>query len=117
MAVSPPRSDCQSIRGARGDAHEKEWPGAMMPALPAVASSPTPAFSSTRVTSCPDLARKYAVVTPTTPPPSTSVFMPTGSRVEQESGAERVGRIEEELAEAGERGGAGGLAPEPPAPP
>ena len=34
MAVSPPRSDCQSMRGARGDAHEKEWPGAMMPALP-----------------------------------------------------------------------------------
>src|SRR5262245_13635962 len=47
----------------------------MIPALPAEASSPTPSRSSTIVTSWPALARKYAVVTPTTPAPSTSVFM------------------------------------------
>src|SRR5690349_8789669 len=75
MAVSAPRSDERSIFGARGEAHAKEWPGAMMPALPPVASSPSASFSSTSVTSWPALARKYAVVTPTTPPPSTSVFM------------------------------------------
>src|SRR5688572_20410343 len=75
MAVSLPRSDCQSMRGARGEAHAKEWPGAMMPALPPVASCPRPSFSSSSVTSCPARARKNAVVTPTTPPPSTSVFI------------------------------------------
>src|ERR1051325_6735667 len=75
MAVSAPRNDSHSIRGARGDAHAKEWPGAMIPAFPAVASRPRPSFSSSSVTSWPARARKYAVVTPTTPPPSTSVFM------------------------------------------
>ena len=107
MAVSPPRSDCHSMRGARGEAHAKEWPGAMMPALPAVASSPIASFSSSSVTSWPALARKYAVVTPTTPPPRTSVFM--GSGVQEEAGAERIVGIEEQLAEAGEIGGAGDL--------
>src|SRR2546428_11491159 len=75
MAVSAPRSDSQSMRGARGDAHANECPGAMMPALPPVASSPSPSLSSSRVTSWPALARKYAVVTPTTPPPSTRVLI------------------------------------------
>src|SRR2546426_1975804 len=89
------------MRGARGDAHAKEWPGAMIPALPLVASSPRAAFSSTSVTSWPALPRKYAVVTPTTPPPRTSVFI-ARSRVEEEPGAHGIGRIEEELAEAGE---------------
>src|SRR5689334_2797494 len=109
MAVSAPRSDCQSMRGARGDAHAKEWPGAMIPAFPAVASRPKPSFSSSTVTSWPARARKYAVVTPTTPPPRTSVFMASASRVEQEAVPERVGGIEQELAEAGEIGGAGDL--------
>src|SRR5882724_834714 len=102
IAVSAPRSDCQSMRGARGDAHAKEWPGAMIPALPPVASSPSASLSSTSVTSWPALPRKYAVVTPTTPPPRTSVFIALASRVEEEPGADGVGRIEEELAEAGE---------------
>src|SRR5882762_4037581 len=104
MAVSAPRSDCQSICGARGEAHAKEWPGAMMPALPPVASSPTASFSSTSVTSWPALARKYAVVTPTTPPPRTSAFIAGASRVEEESGPHGIGRIEQELAEPGEIG-------------
>src|SRR6266571_7997214 len=108
MAVSAPRSDCQSMRGARGEAHAKEWPGAMIPALPAVASRPSPSFSSTTVTSWPALARKYAVVTPTTPPPRTRVFT-ARSRLEQVTGPHRVVGIEEELAEAGEIGGAGDL--------
>src|SRR5256886_1053617 len=104
FAVSAPRSDCQSMRGARGDAHANEWPGAMIPALPPVASSPRASFSSTSVTSWPALARKYAVVTPTTPPPRTSVFIAGASRVEEESGPHGIGRIEQELAEAGEIG-------------
>src|SRR5437899_488667 len=107
MAVSAPRSDCQSMRGARGEAHANEWPGAMIPAFAAVASSPSASFSSTTVTSWPSLARKYAVVTPTTPPPRTRVF--TGSPLEEVAVPHRVVRIEEELAEAGEIGGAGDL--------
>src|SRR5262244_3436899 len=92
------------MRGARGEAHANEWPGAMIPALPALASRPTPSFSSRIVTSWPALARKYAVVTPTTPPPSTRVFI--GSRLEEESGPHRIVGIEEELAEAGQVRGA-----------
>src|SRR5262245_13303118 len=96
------------MRGARGDAHANEWPGAMMPALPAEASRPTPSFSSSTVTSWPALARKYAVVTPTTPPPSTNVFMLglLGGRLpfEQVAGPDWVVRIEPELARAGEIG-------------
>src|SRR5262245_6928757 len=107
MAVSPPRSESQSMRGARGEAHANECPGAMIPALPALASRPSASFSSRIVTSCPALARKYAVVTPTTPPPSTRVFM--GSRVEEESGPQGIAGIEEELAEAREVGRAGDL--------
>src|SRR4030095_6056161 len=80
MAVSSPRSERRSMAGARGDAHAKEWPGAMIPAFPAVASRPKPSFSSSTVTSWPPRARKYA-----------------------------VGRIEQELAEAREIGGAGNL--------
>src|SRR5215813_5199 len=112
MAVSPPRSESQSMRGARGDAHAKEWPGAMIPALPELASRPSASFSSSSVTSWPALARKYAVVTPTTPPPSTRVFIVLASSrsgVEQIAGPERVGGIEQELAEAGEIGRAGDL--------
>src|SRR6185295_9572244 len=100
------------MRGARGEAHEKEWPGAMMPALPAVASRPSPSFSSTIVTSWPALARKYAVVTPTTPPPRIRVFIVLASSrsgVEQEAGPQRVGGIEQELAETGEIGSTGDL--------
>src|SRR6266566_10171201 len=102
MAVSAPRSDCQSMRGARGEAHAKEWPGAMIPALPAVASRPSPSFSSTTVTSWPALARKYAVVTPTTPPPRTRVFT-ARSRPEEVACAHRILGIEHELAHVGER--------------
>src|SRR6266481_2856929 len=108
MAVSAPRSDCQSMRGARGEAHANEWPGAMIPAFAAVASRPSASFSSTTVTSWPALARKYAVVTPTTPPPRTRVFT-ARSCLEQVAGPHRVVGIEEELAEAGEIGGAGDL--------
>src|SRR5262245_52626338 len=100
MAVSPPRRESQSMRGARGEAHANEWPGAMIPALPELASRPSASFSSTIVTSWPALARKYAVVTPTTPPPSTRVFM--GSRLEEEAGPQRIAGIEEELTEARE---------------
>src|SRR5262245_2737423 len=107
MAVSPPRSESQSMRGARGEAHANECPGAMIPALPALASRPSASFSSRIVTSCPALARKYAVVTPTTPPPSTRVF--TGSRLEEEAGPQGIAGIEEELAEAREVGRAGDL--------
>src|SRR5262250_3332881 len=107
MAVSLPRSESQSMRGARGDAHAKEWPGAMIPALPELASRPSASFSSSSVTSWPVLARKYAVVTPTTPPPSTRVF--TRSALEEIPGAHRVLRIEQELAEAGEVRSAGDL--------
>src|SRR6516162_1356308 len=95
------------MRGARGEAQANEWPGAMIPALPELASRPSPSLSSRIVTSWPALARKYAVVTPTTPPPSTSVFM--GSRLEKESGSYRIFGIEEELAEAREVRGAGDL--------
>src|SRR2546425_599397 len=95
MAVSAPRSDCQSMRGARGEAHAKEWPGAMIPALPAV-------------TSWPALARKYAVVTPTTPPPRTRVLT-ARSRPEEVACAHRILGIEHELAHASEVGGAGDL--------
>src|SRR5262245_63534534 len=112
MAVSPPRSESQSMRGARGEAHANECPGAMIPALPALASRPSASFSSTIVTSCPALARKYAVVTPTTPPPRIRVFIVLASPrsgVEQEAGPQRVGGVEQELAEAGEVGGAGDL--------
>src|SRR5881397_3622639 len=108
MAVSAPRSDCQSMRGARGEAHAKEWPGAMIPALPAVASRPSPSFSSTTVTSWPALARKYAVVTPTTPPPRTRVFTAL-SRLQEVARAHRILGIEQELTEAGEVRGAGDL--------
>src|SRR2546422_1812871 len=108
MAVSAPRSDCQSMRGARGEAHAKEGPGAMIPALPAVASRPSPSFSSTTVTSWPALARKYAVVTPTTPPPRTRVFT-RRSHPEEVACAHRILGIEHELAHAGEVGGAGDL--------
>ena len=79
------------MRGARGEAQANECPGAMMPALPAVASSPTPSFSSRSVTSCPVLARKYAVVTPTTPPPSTSVFMSNAMRARRGGGVKGRG--------------------------
>src|SRR5215467_9092539 len=92
------------MRGARGEAHANEWPGATIPALPELASRPTPSFSSRIVTSWPALARKYAVVTPTTPPPSTRVFI--GSRLEEESGPHRIVGIEEELAEASQKRGA-----------
>src|SRR5712664_1855501 len=95
MAVSAPRRDCHSISGARGEAHANEWPGAMIPALAAV-------------TSWPAFARKYAVVTPTTPPPRTSVFT-ARSRLEQVAGPHGIVRIEQELAHAGEVGGAGDL--------
>src|SRR5258708_13054265 len=105
------------MRGARGDAHANEWPGAMMPALPPVASSPRASFSSTSVTSWPALARKYAVVTPTTPPPRTSAFIAGASRVEEESGPHGIGRIEQELAEAGEIGRPGDLRQDRPPPP
>src|SRR5919106_2395771 len=81
----------------------------MIPALPAVASSPRPSFSSSTVTSWPARARKYAVVTPTTPPPRTSVFMAPASRVEQEAVPERIGGGEQGLAEAREIGRAGNL--------
>src|SRR6266403_1801142 len=108
IAVSAPRSDCQSMRGARGEAHANEWPGAMIPALPPVASSPTASFSSTSVTSWPALARKYAVVTPTTPPPRTRVFT-ARSGPEEVACAHRILGIEHELAHAGEVGGAGDL--------
>src|SRR3989442_10293443 len=108
MAVSAPRSDCQSMRGARGEAQANEWPGAMIPAFAAVASRPSACFSSTTVTSWPALARKYAVVTPTTPPPRTRAFT-ARSRLEQVAGPHRVVGIEEELAEAGEIGGVGDL--------
>src|SRR5499426_1738430 len=107
MAVSPPRRESQSMRGARGEAHANEWPGAMIPALPELASRPSASFSSTIVTSWPALARKYAVVTPTTPPPSTRVFM--GSRLEEEAGPQRIAGIEEKLAEAREVRRAGDL--------
>src|SRR6058998_2627101 len=89
MAVSAPRSDCQSMRGARGEAHAKEWPGAMIPALPAVASRPSPSFSSTT-------------------PPRTRVFT-ARSRPEEVACAHRILGIEHELAHAGEVGGAGDL--------
>src|SRR5262249_59431651 len=75
----------------------------MIPAFPPVASSPSAGFSSISVTSWPAFARKQAVVTPTTPPPSTSVFIPRTSRVEQEPGTHRIGRIEQELARAGDK--------------
>src|SRR5213592_5228667 len=104
MAVSAPRSESSSMRGARGEAHANEWPGAMIPAFAAVASRPSASFSSTTVTSWPALARKYAVVTPTTPPPRTRVFT-ARSRLEEVAGLQRVVRIEQELAEAGEVGG------------
>src|SRR4029453_2816673 len=81
----------------------------MIPALPAVASSPRPSRSSSTGTSWPARARKYADVTPTTPPPRTGVFMPGPSRVEQEAVPQRIGRIEQELAEAREVGRAGDL--------
>src|SRR5215470_6460774 len=100
MAVSSPRSEAQSMRGARGEAHANEWPGAMMPALPELASRPSASFSSRIVTSWPALARKYAVVTPTTPPPSTRVFM--ASHVEEVTRAHGVIGVEKDLAEAGE---------------
>jgi hypothetical protein len=58
MAVSSPRSERKSMAGARGEAQAKECPGAMIPALPALASSPSPSFSSRIVTSWPALARK-----------------------------------------------------------
>src|SRR2546427_110944 len=106
MAVSAPRSDCQSMRGARGEAHAKEWPGAMIPALPAVASRPSPSFSSTTVTSWPALARKYAGGTPTTPPPRTRAFT-ARSRPAEVACAHRSLRMEHELAPAAEVGGAG----------
>src|SRR6266545_3579058 len=96
MAVSAPRSDCQSMRGARGEAHANEWPGAMIPAFAAVASRPSASFSSTTVTSWPALARKYAVVTPTTPPPRTRVFT-ARSCLEQVASPHGVVGIEEEL--------------------
>ncbi len=57
IAVSWPRRERRSIPGAFGEAHAKEWPGAMMPALPALASCPTPSCSSSNVTSCPSFAR------------------------------------------------------------
>ena len=57
IAVSCPSSERRSIAGALGEAHAKEWPGAMMPALAALASRPTPSCSSTSVTSCPSVAR------------------------------------------------------------
>src|SRR5262245_17926744 len=95
------------MRGARGEAHANEWPGAMIPALPELASRPSASFSSSRVTSWPALAKKYAVVTPTTPPPSTRVF--TRSRLEEKPGAYRVLRVEQELTEAGEVSPAGDL--------
>src|SRR5262249_60247273 len=116
IAVSAPRSDCHSMRGARGDAHANEWPGAMIPALPPVASRPSACFSSISVTSWPAFARKYAVVTPTTPPPSTSIFI-RPSRVEEESGSHGIGRIEQELAPAGGVGGGGDLREKCPARP
>src|SRR5262245_60089639 len=93
------------MRGARGEAQAKEWPGAMIPALPAEASRPTPSFSSITVTSWPALARKYAVVTPTTPPPRTRVFM-ARSRLEEVAAAHGVVGVEPELARAREVGGA-----------
>src|SRR5207245_7862722 len=56
----------------------------------------------------PDLARKNSDATATTPPPRTRVFT-ARSRLEQVAGPHRVVGIEEELAEAGEIGGAGDL--------
>src|SRR5215467_14740286 len=107
MAVSSPRSERKSMAGALGDAQANECPGAMMPAFPALASRPSPDFSSRMVTSWPAWARKYAVVTPTTPPPSTRVFM--ASHVEEVARAHGVVGVEEDLTEAGEICAAGDL--------
>src|SRR5438132_7430492 len=74
MAVSAPKSERTSMAGGRGEAQAEECPGAMIPALLAVASRPTPSSASTTVTSWPSVASQYAVVIPTMPPPSTSVF-------------------------------------------
>src|SRR5438105_12350968 len=87
----------------------------MIPALPAVASRPSPSFSSTTVTSWPALARKYAVVTPTTPPPRTRVFTAL-SRLEKVTRAHRILGIEQKLTEAGEVGGARDLREDRPMP-
>ena len=56
-AVSSTVSDRSSSLGADGDAHAKECPAAMRPALPALASVATSDSRSTTVTSWPDFAR------------------------------------------------------------
>src|SRR3954453_5287200 len=61
--------------GALGEDHTKECPGAIMPALPQLVSAATNGCRSTITTSWPSFCNWYAVVTPTTPPPSTITFM------------------------------------------
>jgi len=56
-AVSSTVSERSSSFGAVGEAHAKEWPGAIRPALPALASVATSCSYSTTVTSWPDFAR------------------------------------------------------------
>src|SRR5690606_32306844 len=73
------------IIGARGDDHTKEWPGAIIPALPQLVSSPTALRRSSSTTSWPSLRSWNAVVTPTTPPPRTRTRMPTSLGSEERS--------------------------------
>src|SRR6185436_16532992 len=68
-------SDCQRILGARGLAQVKAWPGAIMPALEKLVSIAALSWRSITSTSCPSRARKYAVVVPMMPAPSTRIFM------------------------------------------
>ena len=46
-------SDFKRIIGARGEDHTKEWPGAIIPALPQLVSRATPALRSSNTTSWP----------------------------------------------------------------
>ncbi|CAB4751223.1 unannotated protein [freshwater metagenome] len=51
MEVFSPNKERNNIFGAAGDAQAKQWPGAIKPALTAVASAPTCVALSTTTTS------------------------------------------------------------------
>jgi len=82
------------MRGARGEAHAKEWPGAMMPALPALASRPSPSFSS-RIVTRDRLRQEVGGRHADHAAAEHEVFI--GSRLEEEPGPQRVVGVEEEL--------------------
>ena len=70
--------DFNTVSGTDGEFQGWLHPTETRPPLALDVPKPVAAFRSTSSTSWPSRARKYAVVTPTTPPPSTMILFADG---------------------------------------